>query len=250
MQTASDEPFLMQQARRSVRPVLFQTDDPTYRLSTYGGTGFLVHTTTKVYFVTCKHVFHDFEPEQIVVPKMRNAKGTLCLAPISSLFTIESPIMDAQDSDLLDLAVCCFCAAIGPDFFLEDPIDIRSFTKDEIDVGDELIAFGHPKDRLEINPPTINYNTYQIHFHVGEHSPSDRLLAVGQRDKGVGLVEGLQGMSGSLVYNKTKDCLAGMIMRAGGSAQGPLSFYFLRFLHIAKFVMSLEQKSNKVEYAQ
>jgi hypothetical protein len=62
----------------AVRPVFFQTDHEEFLYATHGGTLFLVRFQSRVYALTCNHVFGDFPTGRLFVVNEKHAqKGSL-----------------------------------------------------------------------------------------------------------------------------------------------------------------------------
>ncbi len=52
---------IVQDIRRAIRPMLFQTDIQGFEYATHGGTLFVVVYRGRPYGITCRHCFGDFE---------------------------------------------------------------------------------------------------------------------------------------------------------------------------------------------
>jgi hypothetical protein len=112
----------------AVRPVFFQTEYDDFLYATHGGTLFLVGFRRRVYGLTCRHVFQDFEHGRLFITQEKQAKKGSKPAPVKSWCHPSSPTDGAVGTDIVDLCVIEFADDIAPKFFKGSPYLIEKST--------------------------------------------------------------------------------------------------------------------------
>ena len=204
----------MQDFGESIRPVFFQTDLDDFLYATHGGTLFIVKFKGRLYGITCKHVFRDFEPKCIFVVQEKQAKKGSKPAPVKALCFPSSPKDGAVETDVEDICVIEFEDDLPKGFFggSEYSLDERGFSTSKI--GNALVVCGVLKEKSHIDPPDITMGYCRLELHDAGAS-SDPFLRLARAQFLNPSFKTIVGISGSPVFDQTTNSLCGMVIRGG-----------------------------------
>lgn len=221
----------------ATRLVLFETGNPDYPFSTYGGTLFIVTHRGRPYGVTAKHNLHDFEWRQLQVSSRRNS--TLC-CDISAAFFASEPEGAAVESDVLDIAVVEFPEDITDAFFEHTAYDLEKAVPASLK-GDTLFVYGAPSEKTEIEGAHIKTGFAHLEFIDDGPWTYDPTLRRTRASWVKPEFADLSGCSGAPVYNVTRGGLAGMMVRGTLSPDGSVIMHYIDAADIARFVDSVSR---------
>jgi len=212
-----------------VRPIFFQTEFEEFLYATHGGTLFLVQLEGRVYGLTCKHVFGDFDHGSLFVPNAKFPKKGSAPAKIAGFHFASAPIGFAVESDLLDLCVIEFDGSVGPGFFGGTAYRIESDSVGTSVPGHPLVIAGVLKEKSQIVPGDISIGYCRLEYMDFGPQSHDITLRVGEAEFPVPGFTQVTGISGSPVFDLAKEVLCGMVVR--GSMNGRRST--IRYIDIA-----------------
>lgn len=228
--------------KRATRCVLFETDLEDLDYATSGGTAFVISAFGRPFGVTAMHVQKGFPWGKLVIT---NSKFGSQIAGIDGIYHGKDPAKDSVDSDILDLAIISFSPDTPLEFFKSDFYEIDEFDLDA-DEGDILIAHGAPKIDLQIDyeKQTITPIFHTIGLVAGSTSDSDSAVRI---SRGRTTLSDAAGLSGSAVWNLTKNCLAGMVVR-GGISQGEITVRFVEISDIRQMLLAIHEGRPSLSY--
>lgn len=225
----------------SVRPIFFQTELEEFLYATHGGTMFVVRFRDRLYGLTCKHVFREFEPSKLFIADEKQAKKGSKPAPIKTLCYPSSPIDEAEGTDVDDICVIEFDDDIAPDFFKGGEYNIDEHTVATSQVGHALLVAGVLKEKSQIDPPDIAIGYCRLEFQdVGPASDPFLRHAIAQFLNPE--FSSIVGISGSPVFDRVSNALCGMVIRGGMTG----SKCEIRYIDIFDIVRLLESVSEGV----
>jgi len=225
---------------RCVRPILFQTSFEEWKYATHGGTLFIVQFEERVFGVTCRHVFKDFEPSRLfVAPRTLPEKGD-SPAFVERIWYPQNPTGEAKESDILDLAVLTFHESVKPEFFGGQVYVIRDRSVVRARIGDTLEVFGFLKSHTVIDGGRIGWANAHLDLHDGGIVGSDPSLRMAAAEWAPTEIRQLSGISGSPVFNKSANGLSGMVVR-GGLSGNLATIYYLDFVNVAGFIETVAE---------
>lgn len=214
-QTLSSGIIIRQDLREAIRPVFFQTDYPEFQYATHGGTLFIVNFEGRVYALTCRHVFGDFEHERLFVAGQKQAKKGDKPATIKTICYPSSPRDGAIDTDVTDLCVIEFADHIDISFFKGSAYTIDANTVAASKIGHQLRVAGVLKEKTNIDAPDITIGYCLLEFHDVGTPSSDPTLREAISQFGNPQFSSIAGISGSPVFDETANALCGMVVRGG-----------------------------------
>jgi hypothetical protein len=200
----------------AIRPVFFQTEFEDFLYATHGGTLFVARIRDRLYGVTAKHVLGDFEAKNIFITQEKQATKGSKPAPVKALAYPSSLKGEAVDSDVEDLCVIELEHDTPSDFFKGTEYVIDEKTVVQSEISDRLLVAGVLKEKTRIDPP--NFTIGYCRLELGDAGPtSDPFLrrATALFDKPEFTT--ITGISGSPVFNLSKNALCGMVVRGGMS---------------------------------
>lgn len=232
----------------AVRPILFYTGIDEFQYATHGGTAFIVSYKGRPYAVTCRHVFGDFKEDQLTIFGAQSPKTRDKSAKIKTVCYPSSPQAAAAETDVIDLCLIEFHDDVSTGFFNETAYSLSEETICSSVTGDRLLIFGVLKDKTWIEPPDINVGHCRLELS-DDGAASDPFLR-----KGAAIYAGqpfstVTGISGSPVFNHTRNGLCGMVLRGGLSA-GRLSVLYAEAFDILRFVEAVSEGKPDTFYVK
>jgi hypothetical protein len=232
----------------AVRPVLFYTDIEEFQYATHGGTAFVICYKDRLYAVTCRHVFKDFDEGQLMLFGARFPKKGDKSAKIGTVCYPSSPRASAAGSDVTDFCLIEFDTNVTTDFFDGNayPLDERTICSSV--AGDRLLIFGALKEKTIIDPPNITVGYGRL--EASDAGPSsDPFLRKGAAQYLGQEFSTVTGISGAPVFNLTRNRVCGMIVR-GGLTAGRLSVHYAEASDILRFAEAAFERQASVFYTK
>ena len=224
----------MVQAFSAVRPAVFQTEcEGQSFFGTHGGCSVVVKLDNRVFVIIPKHCVGDYDPTDLVVPEDQ-LYGHIGVKPHVAM-TFEGIEESAKQLDIEDIVVLAWHEEV-PLNFGANILDISDYRAISTVPGDQLAIFGIPKNLMTINDETTSvvYNFYDaIDFDYSPHAE----LSFMRVARGV-IPEGpneTTGFSGGLVWNRSRNCLAGLTLR-GGKSDREIIFHYIPFQTVYRLV--------------
>src|SRR5665213_3137249 len=230
----------------AVRPVIFQTELDDFLYATHGGSLFLVRYRERVYGLTCKHVFQDFEHGKLFVVDERQAQKGSKPAPVKTICYPSSPREGAAGTDIDDVCVIEFNDDLPPEFFKgsEYVIDEQSVATSE--PGHALHVAGVLKEKTHIDPPDIRIGYCRLEFRDAGSS-SDPFLRHAIAQFMNPEFASVTGISGSPVFDRTANALCGMVVR-GGMNGTTCEIRYVDIFDIVRLLEAVSERSTQLDY--
>jgi hypothetical protein len=231
----------------AVRAVFFQTEYDEFFYATHGGTLFMVCFPTRLYGLTCKHVFGDFQLGKLFVTQEKHAKKGSMPAPVTCLCFPSTPSDDAAGTDVIDICAIQFAEDISPDFFKGNHYIIDKKTVGTSKVGHELHVVGVLKDKSGIIPPDITMGFCELQMHDAGPTTFDPFLRTAKAKFNRPDFTNLVGISGSPVFDHTANVLCGMVVR-GGMLGDKCTVYYIDITDIIRVLESFASGATRMQY--
>lgn len=236
--------FIRQDIRKSVRFVMFETGYEYWRYATHGGTAFIVSYFRKYYGVTCSHVRKDFDFSKIV---LTNLKFGDMVAGISAIYYPTRASGAALDAEMLDIAVIEFSEDASASFFNDQAYIIDTNTIATSSMKDSLVVCGSLKDPSIIDEDVIKPVFSVFECADGGFSKNDITRRYAEARYNNPEINTLTGISGSPVFNVTKNALCGVVTRAGIN-DGHANFHYVDIYDIDKIIHSIRFDQSETSY--
>ena len=243
-QTLESGLVIRQDFRNAARFVFFDTGCQEYRYATCGGTMFVVRFCSSHYAITCKHVLQDFDWRQLVVT---NEKSGTKIAGLKAVYYPSLPREAAVESDILDVAVIQFSDDIGSDFFND-----RAYVLDS-----QTIATSRPRDVLHVagtlkSPSVITEDKIAPIYCLLELSDNTSASNDPTLRSAFGKYENPEfsdvvGLSGSPVFNVTREALCGMVVR-GGISNDQCTLRYVDIFDIMQLLGAIQKELSETHY--
>ncbi|MDA9391406.1 hypothetical protein WN73_12180 [Bradyrhizobium sp. CCBAU 45394] len=231
----------------AVRAVLFATGLEEFPYATHGGTLFVVSFASKLFGVTCRHVFGDFPPEALLVTQDRHGKKGSRFASIQGIRYPSSPRREAIGTDIIDLCVIEFSQEIGQEFFhgTAFPLDVHRIGTSR--PGNELVVIGMLKDPTAIDGHDISVNWCRLEFtDVGiSADPTLRRGVAGYHEPSF---QNLTGISGAPVFDRTSKRLCGMVVRGGMDGSHLAVVHYIDIFDIMALIEAVAAGDDSKDY--
>jgi Trypsin-like peptidase domain len=243
-QTLASGLIIRQDFRDAVRFVFFDTGLAEWQYATHGGTMFVVRFGGSHYALTCKHVLKDFDWRQLVVT---NEKGGTKIAGLKAVFYPSQPKEAAVDSDILDVAVIQFSHDIGPDYFNDCAYVLDAKTVATSRTGDVVHVAGALKSQSAISEDKIAPIYCLLELADNTLSSADPTLrsAIGKYKNPE--FSDVVGLSGSPVFNVTKEALCGMVVR-GGMSNDECTLRYIDIFDIMQLLGAIDKGLTETHY--
>ena len=197
---------------RSTRMVLFETNYDDWKYASHGGTVLVVAVAGKPYGLTARHVAGDFAWDDLCVTN-RRADGDQIAAP-KSIFYPSDLKKGAEGTDIGDIAVIEFRDDVELEFFGEDFYPLETGTV-PAGTGDDLIVHGALKEKSTIADRTIKPTFASLGFQDDGPHAHDPFLRTCSAYWANPEFTSISGLSGSPVFNETRNGLTGLMIRGG-----------------------------------
>lgn len=232
---------------RSTRLALFETDYEEWQYASHGGTVFVVSYGDKPYGVTARHIAKDFPWKRLCIT---NEKTGTKIAGLKALSYASDLRKAASGTDIGDIAVIEFSDDIGVEFFGEDYYPLDSSTVVGSQAGDELTVYGALKEELRIEDRTIRPTFAKLDFDDDGPLAYDPFLRTCSAFwKNVGF-SSIAGISGSPVFNNTRQGLTGVMLRGGVDGAGQARGAFLDFDDVIRILMTIHAGASSADYVK
>jgi hypothetical protein len=243
-QSLSSGLIIRQDFRTSARFVFFDTGYSDWQYATHGGTLFVVLYKGRPYALTCLHILKDFKWEQLAITDKRTGSN---VAGLKSISYPSRPKDAAVDTDILDIAVVEFSDDVDGMFFGDAPYLLDSKTIAGSDVGDILHAYGALKANSRIDECSISSAFALLEINDNTDTSHDPTLrrAIGKFDEPE--FSEVQGMSGSPVFNVTKNGLCGVVVRGSLNA-GECTIRYVDIQDVCQLLASVHEGLTEVYY--
>jgi hypothetical protein len=232
---------------RSTRLALFETDYEEWQYASHGGTVFVVSYENKPYGVTARHIAKDFPWTRLCIT---NEKTGTQIAGLKALSYASDLRKAARDTDIGDIAVIEFSDDIGVEFFGEDYFPLDTSTVVGSQAGDELTVYGALKEGLSIEDRTIRPTFAKLDFDDdGPRKYDPFLRTCSALWKSVGF-SSIVGISGSPVFNNSRQGLAGVMLRGGVDEIGQAKGTYLDFDDVVRILMTINAGASSADYVK
>lgn len=238
--------IISQDIKNSVRFVIYETGFTGWEYATHGGTLFIVSFKGRIYGVTCRHVFKDFDIKSLVVTNERLGR---LVAGYNAIFFPTHPTHEAKDSDIVDIAVIRFNDDCQSEFFKNTAYVIDSKTVGSSTDNDRIIIEGTLKSESLIDESTIKAQYCSLEINDCGFSKSDPVLrnGIGQFNNEIGFSD-IIGISGSPVFNRTKNILSGMVTRGCLNKNKECQIWYIDFFDILKVLEAIHEGKENAFY--
>lgn len=243
-QTLSSGLVIRQDFRDAVRFVFFDTGLDEWQYATHGGTMFVVRFGSSHYALTCKHVLQDFDWRQLVVT---NEKGGTKIAGLKAVFYPSQPKEAAVDSDILDVAVIQFSDDIGPEYFNDRAYVLDPGTTATSRHGDVVHVAGALKSPSAITEDKIAPIYCLLELADNTSSSTDPTLRSAFGKFNSPEFSDVLGLSGSPVFNVTREALCGMVVR-GGMSDDECILRYIDIFDIMQLLRAIENGLTETHY--
>lgn len=243
-QTLASGLFIRQDFRDAVRFVFFDTGHDAWQYATHGGTMFVVRFGGSNYALTCKHVLQDFDWRQLVVT---NEKGGTKIAGLKAVFYPSQPKGAAVDSDILDVAVVQFSDDIGSDYFNDRAYILDAGTTATSRPGDVVHVAGALKSPSAITEDKIAPIYCLLELADNTSSSADPTLRSAFGKYKNPEFSDVVGLSGSPVFNVSKEALCGMVVR-GGMSNDECILRYIDTFDIMQLLGAIEKGLTETHY--
>lgn len=230
--------------KAATRPAFFETGWDGWEYATSGGTVFLVSLEGKPYAITATHVRQSFEWKQLCLTGEKYGRE---IAGLKSAYRADELFGDAEGTDIGDITIIEFADGLGAEFFQGQIYDLDQVTTGRSDTGDALIAYGNPKELINIEDGKIKPIFMSLGFvDVGPH-PHDLFLrnGIGQWNKPG--ITSLTGMSGCAIFNTAKNVLCGVMIR-GGLKDGEAKAKFIDIDDVVTLLRAIHAGEKATSY--
>lgn len=229
-----------------VRFVFFETNAPGWEYATYGGSAFIVNYKGKIYALTCNHVFGDFDSSKLALTNKRFGD---MVAGYDAIFRPKDPILEAVDTDILDLAVIRFTEDCQSQFFGDDPYIIDDETICTSEKNEKILIEGSLKDLSAIDDKTIKAQFCSLEIIDDGYHEHDATLrsAYGQFLSNIEF-SSVTGISGSPVFNLTKGKLCGMAVRGGLNEKKFCNVFYIDIEDIKQVLQAIHEDRPNTSY--
>jgi hypothetical protein len=229
-----------------VRFVMFETGVEGWEYATHGGTVFIVNLQGKLFGLTCRHVFGDFNWRQI---RITEAKFGRQFARLKSLVYPTQPRGEAIGTDILDVAVIEFADDVGADFFADSPYLVDANTVGTSNEGDVLFVNGALKEMSDLSEPAIAPVFCLLEFHDYGATSADPSLREAYAEFAEPRFRTITGMSGSPVYNATRKQLCGMVVR-GVLTGAACKLWYIDIFDVVQFLSAIVESRSETDYTK
>lgn len=247
-QTLQSGLAVRQDFRDAVRFVMFETGVRGYDYATHGGTAFVVNYRGRLFGVTCGHVLgrgaDAFSWKQLVITDQKFGQRA---AGLKTIYRPAEPSGDAEESDVLDLAVVEFADDVDASFFGDTAYALDAGTAASSRTGHKLVINGAFKRKSAIVDETIVPVFGHLEFDDCGPFLSDRVLRRARARFDNPEVDDLTGFSGSPVFDSTSGKLAGFVTRAGLNG-GEATAHFIDVAHLVAILGAIVDGSLKAQY--
>jgi hypothetical protein len=190
-------------------------------------------------------VLGDFDWKQLVLTDVKFGK---MIAGIRSINYPSSPTERAVDSDILDLAIIEFDAALGASFFRGAAYALEPGTYGTASIGDDLVVNGLLKEHTTIDERDISPTFGLIEFT--ERGPASFDLALRHAE---GLYvrpqfSSLTGFSGAPVFDVTSGLLSGMVVRATMPSPERALMYYIDVIDMLESLKAVANGTLQANY--
>jgi hypothetical protein len=217
-----------------VRPVLFDTGFEDWRYATHGGTAFVVTLRERPYALTCRHVFRDFEENQVVIFGRKHAQKGDKPARFQGIYYPSLPRASAIDTDVLDLCLIEFHESVSNGFFHESAFAFAKQSVCSSAPGDKLVLCGALKEKTFIDPPNITIGYCRLEL-TDVRQTSDPILREAAAQYTTSEFSDALGLSGAPLFNLTRNGLRGMAIRGGFRDEGRLALFYVEGFDLLRF---------------
>jgi hypothetical protein len=243
-QTLTSGLMIRQNFKESVRFALFSTGVSGWEHASHGGTVFLLNFNGRIFGITCAHVFGDFNWRQLAITEKKFGQK---IAALKSAFFLSAPQGEAIDSTLLDVAVVEFTEDVSASFFVDPPYIVDPRTVGSGAEGDLLVVNGNLKEKTDLSGDALAPAFTLLQLRDRGAPSSDITLRLAAADWGSSEIQDLAGLSGSPVFNRTKNVLCGMVVRAGLTKPG-CKVWYLDFSDLMKVLEAIFQGRTETAY--
>jgi hypothetical protein len=233
----------------AVRPVFFETDFEEFLYATHGGTMFIVSFRGRVYGLTCRHVFGDFEYGRLVVTNEKHPQKGSKPARVKAVCYPSSPRDGAVGTDIIDICVIEFVSDVTPEFFGNSAYMIDDCTIARGQVGHKLLVAGVLKEKTLICSPDIYIGYCQLEFVDVGISAADPILRTAGAEFPAPSFSTIVGTSGSPVFDVTANALCGMVVR-GGMTGRKCTIHYIDIFDIAQLLQAVSEGASQTYYTK
>jgi hypothetical protein len=238
-------PPVPKEIAESVRFVCFETHLEDFRLATNGGTAFVVRYKGTPFAITCRHVLHGFNIDDLVITNARLGRK---VAGVRGIYHPRPLNGDVEGSDLDDVCVIAFHEHDNE--FFDCIYDLDRLSAATSEPANRLIVTGFLKQKSSINPPYIFAGLCFLQFTDAGVAAFDRTFRRRLATYFKPNFDSISGMSGAPVYNVDSRAVCGMVARGGIQGDGVCTIYFIDIFDIMQFLDAIASGSNKVSYVR
>ncbi len=237
---------IRQDFSESIRIPLFETNEPEYPYATHGGTIFLVKFESSVYAVTCRHVFGDFKKSELILTDRKYGRRIVRPKMVASP---SLPTGDAEDSDIVDLAVLRFHEGDAYTFG-DTPYILDRKTWDSSDAGDDLLVAGSLKEYVNTISDPMEPGFCILEFIDLGPLNNEPVLRSARARYERPKFSSLTGISGSPVFNKSKSRLCGMVVRGNINQDNTENIKYIDASDIIQLLSAIKSGSTEISYSK
>jgi len=248
-QTLASGLVVNQDIADAVRPVFFQTDHEEHLYATHGGTLFLVQFLSRVYALTCNHVFKDFPTGRLFVVSEKHARKGSMPARIEGIRYASNLKDAAVDTDIGDVCLIEFSDENPPDFFGDSPYIIDRGTVATSNVGNNLSVAGVLKQKSAIETNTITSGYCYLQLRDDGPADHDPILRKAFAEFHEPEFTSVTGISGSPVFDETAAALCGMVVR-GGMSGSRCQILYVDIFDIMQLLEAVREGAESAYYSK
>jgi len=239
-----------QDLNNAVRFVFFDTGMDEWRYATYAGVLFLVQYNSKIYGVTARHVFQNFNWRQLVVTKGKFGNQNELVAELRYFYYPTALEGAAEGSDIGDIAIIDFTENCQHEFFLQTPYLIDAGTIAFSQSDDHLLIHGSLQTQSSTNEAGVVHPQYctftdLVDSGISDQNPTLRKATITFSQDIT--FDNITGISGGPVFNITQNKLCGMVVR-GGLTNFNATIWYLDIGDIVAFIRSIDQNVEHTRY--
>ncbi|MCX7359904.1 MAG: serine protease [Alphaproteobacteria bacterium] len=238
--------ILRQDFREAARFVFFASDDPEFPYWTPGGTSFVVNYHSRPYVITCAHVLDKtHRGDEPVITNTRHGNKPVRARRVHRVHDLDGRPLDA---DMADVAIVAFDDEVSVAEFSDTAYVISETTFGTSERGDKLLVHGALKDPSFITPTEIAPHFATFEFEDVGATSDDPFIREALAKFEDSTLQNLTGLSGSPVFNTSRNRLCGMVVRGGINESGEARIRYVDIFDIAKLLESIRSDEAHVTY--
>lgn len=229
----------------AARFVFFASDIPEFPFWTPGATAFVVNFQARPYVVTCGHALDQADRND--EPVITNTKFGNTAVRAKRVHRVHDLDGEQLDADMADVVTLAFDDNVAIEAFAGTAYVVDEKTVGTSEHGDDLLVHGALKERSYISETEISPHFATFEFSDAGATSEDPFIREAVAEFRDADFQSLAGLSGSPVFNDTRQQLCGMVVRGG--IAGPICrIRYVDIFDIVKLLESIHSDNARVTY--